>query len=99
MAFFIGFFNMIFLWIFGLIVEGSGWWKFLLIFFGAGIAQCALEEMVRHFCRPNQRMSLVLFRMFRLALQALFMHLSPQRLSGRLKMILMACCSFSVSVM
>ena len=44
------FFNMIFLWIFGLIVEGkAGWWKFLLIFFGAGILQCAFEEALVPF--------------------------------------------------
>lgn len=37
--------NMIFLWSFGLIVEGKvGWWRFLLIYNGIGIAECALEQ-------------------------------------------------------
>ncbi|MBC7854537.1 MAG: rhomboid family intramembrane serine protease [Pirellulaceae bacterium] len=37
--------NMIFLWSFGMIVEGKvGWWRFLLIYNGIGIAECALEQ-------------------------------------------------------
>ena len=37
--------NMIFLWGFGLLVEGKlGWWKFLLLYLGIGAAQCALEQ-------------------------------------------------------
>ena len=43
--------NMIFLWAFGLVVEGKlGWWRYLLVFLGIGILQCALEQtiMLRH---------------------------------------------------
>lgn len=37
--------NMIFLWGFGLVVEGKiGWWRFLLVFLGIGIAECAIEQ-------------------------------------------------------
>lgn len=37
--------NMIFLWGFGLVVEGKlGWWKYLLVYLGIGVAQCALEQ-------------------------------------------------------
>ncbi len=39
--------NMLFLWGFGLVVEGKvGWWKFLLIYFGIGIVECAGEQML-----------------------------------------------------
>lgn len=39
--------NMVFLWSFGLIVEGKlGWWRFLLIYLGIGIAECAFEQSV-----------------------------------------------------
>ena len=39
--------NMLFLWSFGLIVEGKlGWWRFLLVYFGIGIAECAFEQAV-----------------------------------------------------
>ncbi|MDA0590813.1 MAG: rhomboid family intramembrane serine protease, partial [Planctomycetota bacterium] len=37
--------NMIFLWGFGLVVEGKlGWWKYLLVYLGIGLTQCALEQ-------------------------------------------------------
>lgn len=37
--------NMIFLWGFGLVVEGKlGWWKFLIVYLGIGVTQCALEQ-------------------------------------------------------
>ncbi|MFO0947629.1 MAG: rhomboid family intramembrane serine protease [Planctomycetota bacterium] len=37
--------NMAFLWAFGLVIEGKlGWWKFLLVYFGIGIVQCAGEQ-------------------------------------------------------
>ncbi|MBI3865091.1 MAG: rhomboid family intramembrane serine protease [Planctomycetia bacterium] len=37
--------NMIFLWTFGLVVEGKiGWWRFLAIYLGLGIIQCSLEQ-------------------------------------------------------
>ncbi len=39
--------NMIFLWGFGLVVEGKlGWWRFLLVYMGIGIAQGALLQTV-----------------------------------------------------
>lgn len=39
--------NMFGLWGLGLIVEGKvGWWKFLLIFLGIGVAQCAFEQTI-----------------------------------------------------
>ena len=39
--------NMVFLWGFGLVVEGKlGWWKFLLIYLAIGVAQCAVEQTV-----------------------------------------------------
>lgn len=39
--------NMVFLWGFGLVVEGKlGWWRFLLVYFGIGISQCAFEQVV-----------------------------------------------------
>lgn len=37
--------NMIFLWGFGLVVEGKlGWWRFLLLYLAIGIVQCAVEQ-------------------------------------------------------
>jgi membrane associated rhomboid family serine protease len=37
--------NMIFLWGFGLVVEGKlGWWKFLVVYLVIGVAQCAVEQ-------------------------------------------------------
>lgn len=37
--------NMIFLWAFGLVVEGKlGWWRFLIAYFGLAIAQNATEQ-------------------------------------------------------
>jgi membrane associated rhomboid family serine protease len=37
--------NMIFVWGFGLVVEGKlGWWKYLLVYLGIGVTQCALEQ-------------------------------------------------------
>ena len=42
--------NMIFLWSFGLIVEGKlGWWRTLLIYLGLGIVQSAIEQMLMLF--------------------------------------------------
>lgn len=39
--------NMIFLWGFGIVVEGKiGWWPFLLLYLGLGIAQCASEQLL-----------------------------------------------------
>ncbi len=46
--------NMIFLWGFGLVVEGKlGWWKFLLVYFGIGISQCAFEQIVTLGFKPE----------------------------------------------
>jgi hypothetical protein len=37
--------NMLFLWIFGMIVEGNlGWWKFLALYLGLGISETAIEQ-------------------------------------------------------
>jgi len=38
--------NMIFLWSFGIVVEGKlGWWKFLAVYLGIGVLQSALEQL------------------------------------------------------
>lgn len=38
--------NMIFLWGFGLVIEGKiGWWRFLLVYLGLGIFQAALVQL------------------------------------------------------
>ena len=38
--------NMIFLWGFGLVIEGKlGWWRFLLVYLGIGAIECAAEQM------------------------------------------------------
>ena len=37
--------NMIYLWGFGLIVEGKvGWWRFLMIYLAIGAIECAIEQ-------------------------------------------------------
>jgi membrane associated rhomboid family serine protease len=42
--------NMFCLWGFGLVVEGKiGWWRFLLVYFGIGVVQCALEQTLTLF--------------------------------------------------
>jgi membrane associated rhomboid family serine protease len=39
--------NMVFLWVFGLIVEGKlGWWRFLLCYLAIGMIECALEQAI-----------------------------------------------------
>lgn len=39
--------NMLFLWVFGMVVEGRlGWWKFLLAYLAVGAADGALEQLV-----------------------------------------------------
>ena len=39
--------NMFCLWAFGIIVEGKiGWWRFLLVYFGIGMLQCASEQLI-----------------------------------------------------
>lgn len=46
--------NMVFLWGFGLVVEGKlGWWKFLLVYFGIGISQCTFEQVVTLGFKPE----------------------------------------------
>ena len=46
--------NMVFLWGFGLVVEGKlGWWRFLLVYLGIGIAQCAFEQTVTLASKPE----------------------------------------------
>lgn len=38
--------NMIFLWGFGIIIEGKlGWWRYLLVYMGIGIVECMLEQI------------------------------------------------------
>ena len=39
--------NMIFLWAYGIIVEGKlGWWRFLAVYLSIGVAHSALEQVV-----------------------------------------------------
>lgn len=39
--------NMLFLWPFGLVIEGKiGWWRFLLVYMGIAIGVCALEQTI-----------------------------------------------------
>lgn len=46
--------NMIWLWTFGLIVEGKiGWRRFLMIYFGIGISECFLEQSLMLFSFPT----------------------------------------------
>lgn len=50
--------NMIFLWGFGIIVEGKlGWWRFLLVYLGMGVFECMLEQiaMLRVAAPDNDR--------------------------------------------
>lgn len=38
--------NMVFLWGFGLVIEGKlGWWRFLLVYLGLGVVQCAVVQV------------------------------------------------------
>ncbi len=46
--------NMIYLWGFGLIVEGKvGWWRFLLLYLGIGATQCAIEQALMLHADPT----------------------------------------------
>lgn len=46
--------NMIWLWTFGLIVEGKiGWKHFLFVFFGIGISECFIEQTLMLFSYPT----------------------------------------------
>jgi membrane associated rhomboid family serine protease len=39
--------NLIFLWIFGLVVEGKiGWWRFLFVYFGMGVVEACLVQLL-----------------------------------------------------
>lgn len=39
--------NMIFLWAFGLVVEGKlGWWRFIPLYLLLGVSQCAVEQLI-----------------------------------------------------
>src|SRR5271166_4494369 len=41
--------NMVFLWVFGIIVEGKlGWWAFLLAFLGIGVMESAGTQILIH---------------------------------------------------
>lgn len=51
--------NMIFLWSFGLVVEGKiGWWKFAIVYLGLGAAQCAIEQSFAMLVGENEGGSL-----------------------------------------
>jgi len=40
--------NMIFLWVFGIVIEGKiGWWRFLLCYLGIGVTQSAGEQVLQ----------------------------------------------------
>jgi membrane associated rhomboid family serine protease len=42
--------NMLFLWVFGMIVEGKlGWWKFLAVYLGLGISETATGQMMLYW--------------------------------------------------
>lgn len=46
--------NMFCLWGFGLVVEGKiGWQRFLMIYLGIGVTQCAAEQTLMLFAEPN----------------------------------------------
>jgi membrane associated rhomboid family serine protease len=39
--------NMMFLWVFGLVVEGKlGWWRFVPAYLAVGVVQCAAEQII-----------------------------------------------------
>src|SRR6202522_2542224 len=45
--------NMLFLWTFGLVVEGKlGWWAFVLVYLGLGISESAGMQLVVHSKAP-----------------------------------------------
>ena len=45
--------NMLFLWTFGLVVEGKlGWWAFLLVYLGLGVSESAGMQLVVHSQSP-----------------------------------------------
>lgn len=45
--------NMVFLWGFGLVVEGKlGWLRFLAIYLAIGVAQCAIEQTIMLWSNP-----------------------------------------------
>ncbi len=63
--------NMVWLWSFGLVVEGKiGWKKFLAIFFSIGVVQCAIEQTLMLFSEPNSSMgaSSIIFGLLVMAL-------------------------------
>jgi membrane associated rhomboid family serine protease len=46
--------NMLFLWVFGLVVEGKlGWWKFLCCYLAIGATQSMIEQMVMLGAEPQ----------------------------------------------
>jgi membrane associated rhomboid family serine protease len=63
--------NMLFLWVFGMIVEGKlGWWRFLAAYLGLGIAECAAEQMMTFWFDHGQAIgaSGVIFSLLGMAL-------------------------------
>ena len=40
------FWNMVFLWVFGLVIEGKvGWWRFLVAYLAIGVVGAAVEQL------------------------------------------------------
>ncbi len=65
--------NMLFLWVFGLVVEGKlGWWKFLLLYLLMGTMAGALEQLTMFYISDGQGFSLgasgVIYGMIALAM-------------------------------
>ena len=47
--------NMVFLWAFGIVVEGKlGWWRFLLVYLGIGVLESALEQWAMLASEPSR---------------------------------------------
>ena len=63
--------NMLYLWIFGLVVEGKlGWYRFLPIYLGIGISECAIEQVLMLGASEgsSQGASAIIFGMMAMAL-------------------------------
>ncbi len=42
--------NMMFLWPFGLVIEGKlGWWRFLIVYMGIAVGVCVAEQVISNF--------------------------------------------------
>ena len=52
--------NMIFLWTFGLVVEGKlGWWAFLLVYLGLGVGESAGMQILVHSETPVHMLGVI----------------------------------------